>query len=519
MESTRGVLRFSNLRFRTRLALILFLTMATTSALLVITYVRVSERMRTYVNGVAEDLSVISQVAKVTDQIGPKMTEHQVLAMYTRVVEDNGLTRLPGSTISVVTPNGQIVGSTNRKFVGKKTKIRKHHIVAKPDLVKMFYNFKDVNADGGVQEDSYTVQFPLTKGDKVIGYLTFKGIGDNARALMRRNYVIASFWIFPSMLAGIFGAVYLAFRFTRPVDMLVEGAKQVAGGNLYVSLPVKEHDEIGRLEQTFNQMVERLRASRTLQERLSEAEKLSLVGRFAATAAHEIRNSLNFINLSIDQIRIKQAAQSSEREATSVSRAAVDIQRNLANVKDEISRLNRLVNDFLSIGRQTPPVLASCDLGQTLAAAVAIVEKQAHTQDVEIHLDVPESLPVIDADSAQLKTCFLNILTNAVQAMPRGGSILVSAQEIASDGILGKVRLSFSDTGPGIPAQDREKIFAPYFSTKTTGFGLGLAITRKIVEDHGGRIYVASRRAPGAEFVLEVPMSHAAVTPEAAVTA
>ena len=518
MEEKPGIWRFSNLRFRTRLALILFLTMATTSAILIVTYVRVSRRIRTYVNGVAEDLTVISQVAKVTDQIGPRMSEKQVLDMYTRVVEDNGLTRLPGSTISVVTPSGKIVGSTNRKQVGKKTKIRKRHIVAKPDLVKMFYNFKDVNADSGVQEDSYTVQFPLTKGDKVIGYLTFKGIGDDAKALLRRNYVMASFWIFPTMLAGIFGAVYLAFRFTRPVDMLVEGAKQVAQGNMYISLPVTEHDEIGRLEQTFNQMVERLRESRTLQERLSEAEKLSLVGRFAATAAHEIRNSLNFINLSIDQVRIKQASLA-DHEMNPASRAAGEIQRNLANVKDEISRLNRLVNDFLSIGRQTPPVLALCDLHQTLADAVAMVDKQAHTQEVEIHLDVPQDLPLIEADSGQLKTCFLNILTNSVQAMPRGGSIRVTTHETTENGGSGKVRLCFADTGPGIPAANREKIFAPYFSTKTTGFGLGLAITRKIVEDHRGRIYVAATHRPGAEFVIEIPMSHAPVEQREVVTA
>ncbi|HUY13567.1 MAG TPA: ATP-binding protein [Terriglobia bacterium] len=519
MEERPGIWRFSNLRFRTRLALILFLTMATTSAILIVTYVRVSRRMRTYVNGVAEDLTVISQVAKVTDKIAPQMTEKQVLDMYTRVVETNGLTRLPGSTISVVTPSGKIIGSTNRKQVGKKTKIRKRHIVAKPDLVKMFYNFKDVNTDSGVQEDSYTVQFPLTKGDKVIGYLTFKGIGDDAKTLLRRNYVIASFWIFPTMLAGIFGAVYLAFRFTRPVDMLVEGAKQVAQGNMYVSLPVTEHDEIGRLEQTFNQMVERLRESRTLQERLNEAEKLSLVGRFAATAAHEIRNSLNFINLSIDQVRIKQASLAAGREGTASSRTSGEIQRNLANVKDEISRLNRLVNDFLSIGRQTSPILAPCDLRQTLADAVAMVDKQAHTQEVEIELDVPEGLPVIDADSSQLKTCFLNILTNSVQAMPRGGSIRVSTHETLEKIGTGKIRMCFSDTGPGVPAENREKIFAPYFSTKTTGFGLGLAITRKIVEDHGGRIYVAATPGPGAEFVIEIPMSHAPVQSAEMVTA
>src|SRR5215469_4433462 len=171
------------------------------------------------------------------------------------------------------------------------------------------------------------------------------------------------------MLAGMVAALYLAFRFTKPINLLVEGAHQVAGGNLYVSLPVPDTDEMGRLAQTFNQMVERLRENRALQERLNEAEKSSLLGRFAATVAHEVRNSLNFINLSIDQIRAKY---SGEEERTSR-----ELQRNVAKIKDEISRMNALVNEFLTAGRQSPPTLASCDLRATLDEAIALVEKQA----------------------------------------------------------------------------------------------------------------------------------------------
>ena len=262
---------------------------------------------------------------------------------------------------------------------------------------------------------------------------------------------------------------------------------------------------MGRLARTFNEMVARLRESRQLQERLNEAEKLSLLGRFAGTVAHEVRNSLNFINLSIDQIRAKHLGVGAAR--------AREIERNLAAVKDEVSRLNHLVNDFLAAGRQSPPELAPCDVASVIDEAVAVVEKQAHTQDISITTEMPGDLPPLQADARQMKTCFLNILTNAVQAMPQGGRIHVSGGLLSANGNgdQGTLQLRFADTGPGIPPEDRERIFAPYFSTKATGFGLGLAITRKIVEDHRGRIFAAEASTQGTVMVVELPVKATAM--------
>ena len=178
----------------------------------------------------------------------------------------------------------------------------------------------------------------------MLGYVQIKGEMDAVVELLHKKYVDTLALILCTMLMGMFAVVYLAFRFTKPIDLLVVGAQQVAQGNLYVSLPEGGADEIGKLSGTFNQMVERLRQSRELQERLNEAEKLTLLGRFAAVVAHEVRNSLNFINLSIDQIRAK--------HTDGDVRARTELQRNLQNIKEEIGRLNHLVNDFLSVGRQ-----------------------------------------------------------------------------------------------------------------------------------------------------------------------
>jgi signal transduction histidine kinase len=491
-KSTRS---FPSLRFRTRLALVMFLTMACTSAILVVTYINQNRRLKAYVSAVTSDLLAISQLTH--QKIPPNADHNQALEAYKQALVDAGL-----SSVTVLSPTGEVKASSNPKQVGKIAKIKKPRTGTKQEPINISAQFKDIEVDTSTEQRTYSVEFPIVQGDKLIGYAQVRGVADEMVQLLRNNYLLRSLWILSALLAGMFAIVYLAFRFTKPIDLLVEGAHQVAGGNLYVSLPVSGSDEMGRLAETFNQMVERLRENKKLQERLNEAEKMSLLGRFAGTVAHEVRNSLNFMNLSIDQVRAKSAGGD--------ERAAHDIQRNLNNVKEEISRLNRLVNDFLTAGRQAPPELAPCDLRVTLEEAVGLVEKQAQVQSVRIDVQLPENLPPLQCDAEQMKTCFLNILTNAVQAMPKGGEVHVTATRPRNGGASG-LALRFTDTGPGIPAEDREKIFAPYFSTKTTGFGLGLAITRKIVEDHGGRIYVAQNGKPGTEMVVELPVPEPAV--------
>ncbi len=492
-----------NLRFRTRLALVMFLTMACTSAVLMMTYVGHNRQVKAYVAGQTSDLLQIIQLAQMRV---PKTTDRkQALELYLKALSDAGV-----SSINVASPTGEIVASTNPGQVGKKIHLKRRRVRVKEGPIQISAELHDVDVDPSIEQRPYLIEFPIVQGDKVLGYAQIRGELDAVGELLRHMYVVRLAWILVTMLAGISAAVYLAFRFTKPIDMLVDGSQQVAQGNLYVSLPAAGSDEMGRLAQTFNQMVERLRENRQLQERLNEAEKLSLLGRFAATVAHEVRNSLNFINLSIDQIRAK--------HSDGDERSARDLHRNLGNIKDEISRLNKLVNDFLAAGRQTPPNLGACNLKSAVNQAVALVEKQAHNQNIAITVDIPPDLPAFRLDASQMKTCFLNILTNAIQAMPRGGAIRVEGRQIGSQGSAGRFELRFSDTGPGIPPQEREKVFAPFYSTKATGFGLGLAITKKIMEDHGGRVFVTEAVPTGTVVVVGLPLPALSVSEPAAVT-
>jgi signal transduction histidine kinase len=488
---------FSKFRFQTRLALVMLLIMGLTSAFLTVTYVNNTNRIMAYLTATTSDLLAISQLAQ--KRIPPDATRDQAIEEYEKVLKDSGL------DATLISPTGQVLKSTNPTLVGKKYKRRRPPTPtpAKPEPIRFSAQLENIDAASSVSQDlaAYSVEFPIVQGDKVIGYaeVQVRGVGDQVNALLWQHYRDRLELILATMLMGIIAVVYLASRFTQPINALVDSAKQVAQGNLYTSLPAGGNDEMGRLAQTFNQMVERLRENHQLQDRLNEAEKLSLLGRFAATVAHEVRNSLNFINLSIDQIRAKYSGGN--------ERAASDFQRNLNNIKEEIARQNRLVNDFLAAGRQAPPALAPCDLRQTLDQAVALVEKQAHSQDISLAVEMPADLPMLQSDAGQLKTCFLNILTNAIQAMPTGGEIRVRATADFGHGNLDSLELRFADTGPGIPAENREKIFNQFFSTKPTGFGLGLAITKKIVEDHGGKIHAEESIPHGTVIVVELPLS------------
>ena len=478
----------------------MFLTMGCTSAILVWSYIQENNRIKAYVSSVTSDLLTISQVTQ--QQVPATGDQNQALEAYKKTLQDAGFT-----SVTVADPTGAVVASTDPVQFGKKIKIPKRRTAQKPTPITLSAEFKDVDVESNPEPRTYSVVFPIIRGDKVIGYLQARGLGDQVGQLVRAAYVARLRWIIATMLTTMLAVVYLAFRFTKPVDMLVEGAHQIARGNLYVSLPDTGTDEMGRLAQTFNEMVERLRENRELQARLNEAEKSSLLGRFAATVAHEVRNSLNFINLSIDQIRA--------RRAGAEERSARELERSLANIKEEVSRLNRLVNEFLTAGRQSPPKLAPCDLRDMILDAVTLVEKQAQSQDIEIVTDLAADLPKFEADAAQMKTCFSNILTNAVQAMPNGGQVRIGVHRVRNQGRPDSLKIRFADTGPGIPPEDRERVFAPYFSTKTTGFGLGLAITRKIVEDHGGRIYLGGGDMPGTEVVVELPLLRPVAVPAA----
>jgi signal transduction histidine kinase len=177
-------------------------------------------------------------------------------------------------------------------------------------------------------------------------------------------------------------------------------------------------------------------------------------------------------------------------------------------VKAEISRLNRLVVDFLSFGTPVRLDPRPCALGDVARDVAALVEHKARDQGIALTVDAPDGLPLVTADPELLKTCFLNLMINSVDAMPAGGRLAVAIRReaVPEDALV----LTVADTGQGMSAADVATAFEPYVSSKETGFGLGLALTRKIVGDHGGTVTLDSAQGVGTTATIRLPLARAA---------
>jgi signal transduction histidine kinase len=296
-----------------------------------------------------------------------------------------------------------------------------------------------------------------------------------------------------------------SWRFTRPIRELRDATVRVSSGDFDFKVPVRRRDEMGALAQTFNEMLAGLRTKSELEEKLQRTERSALVGRFASGVAHEVRNPLSFINLSIDFMRDKfsPTAEASRAEYTKLCES----------MKEEIARLNRMVSDFLSLGRPPRLKLRELDARSLAEDVVSLVRAQAEQQGVRLTVveaagnNSQEYNTHFQGDAEQLKTCFSNLAINAVQAMPEGGALTITLHPQKHN-----VRIEVLDTGHGIAPDALEHIFEPYFSTKDTGTGLGLALTKKLIEDHGGQIMVTSEVGVGTTFVATLPREPAVRT-------
>jgi signal transduction histidine kinase len=288
--------------------------------------------------------------------------------------------------------------------------------------------------------------------------------------------------------------VFLVWRFTRPIANLSNAARHVAEGDLSFRVPdAKRNDEMGKLTTQFNEMTAELEKARELESQLQQSEKSAVVGRLASAIAHEIRNPLNYINLSLDHLRSKFAPDDAEKRRT--------FEKLTAQLKTEVGRINRQISDFLSYSRPTNPNLQPLDVRNVIEDSLRIVEAQAEEQNIKISLVERENVPKISGDAEFLRSVFNNLFINAVQSMATTGGQL----NITISSAQNNVKIEVKDTGCGIDEEHLEKIFEPYFSTKETGTGLGLAIVKKIVEVHNGTIDVESNSSDGTKFTIELP--------------
>ena len=320
------------------------------------------------------------------------------------------------------------------------------------------------------------------KNQKVLGVLTLEVPYRRSAQSIRtfRNWLL---FLSAGLAVVLFVVVVLLLRrwVTRPVAALVAGTRTVAQGDLTHTIPAGEA-ELGELSRAFNQMQERLQTS---QQQLVVQEMLASMGKLAAGVAHEINNPLTGV-LSFAEDLYEEADEDDP------------LRGDYELILNETLRCREIVKNLLDFGRQKDGRQQTLSLVQILERPLRLVQKHPEFHDTQITMSVDESLPAVRGDPGKLQQVVLNLLLNASQAMPDGGRLTVSGHHDAKTGL---VCLEFTDTGAGIPPEDIERIFEAFYSTKVgTGSGIGLAVCRTIIEQHGGRLEVESELGKGTTF-------------------
>ncbi|HSK00455.1 MAG TPA: ATP-binding protein [Kofleriaceae bacterium] len=318
--------------------------------------------------------------------------------------------------------------------------------------------------------------------------------GDMANVLRTLTYLSAGLAIAALGVVVLIG-LFVARRTARDLDLLVEGSLAAARGDLDHRVPVRSKDEIGAVASAFNFMMEDLRTSK---ERLVIAERIAAWQEIARRLAHEIKNPLTPIQMAMDTLR-----KTWKKQHPSFGEILED---STATVLEEADRLKRIVTEFSDFARMPKPEFQRLDLNEVIRSSLTLYQGAA-----PIEVSLLDKLPQLDADKGQVSQVVLNLVENARDAIGQreGGKIAVStALGEAGD----RAVLVVEDNGPGVPPELKDKVFAPYFSTKLSkgGTGLGLAIVHRIVSDHGGRISVTDRPGGGARFTIELPLRNGA---------
>jgi nitrogen fixation/metabolism regulation signal transduction histidine kinase len=295
-----------------------------------------------------------------------------------------------------------------------------------------------------------------------------------------------------ALLAALVAAVAVSGHVARPVRELADGARQVASGDWDVSVGVAGADEIGDLARAFGVMTEELRTSR---ERLLQAERVAAWREMARRLAHELKNPLFPIQLSIETLRrtLEQATSPDPRDFQDLFMESSD------TILEELASLRKIIDEFSQFARMPQPEPRPTDLNAVAQRAVELYRPRA--EGVAFDVSLAPGLPLIPADADLLGRALGNLLSNALDAMPQGGTLSVRTAESP-----GAVTVEVEDTGPGLTEDQRTRLFTPYFTTKKDGTGLGLAIVQGIVSDHGGRVQVQSEAGSGTRFTLILPV-------------
>ena len=336
-----------------------------------------------------------------------------------------------------------------------------------------------------------------TKGD-TIGVLSV-GILENKFTDMRKRTVTMFLGItLIGMIVAFVVSSFLAKGVLQPIKDLVSASGRWAKGDLDYHVKITRKDEIAELQETFNLMASSLKErddklKEYTNQQIMKSERLATLGQLAAGVAHEINNPLGTISIYAQMI------------LDELGKDNDSCRESLKVVMKQTNRAGRIVKDLLEFARQSEPEMRILNINDILRKAIAITTHPAELQNIRLATNLAPELSDIEGDSDKLQQVFVNIIVNAIHAMPEGGELNFNTRD--TDDSKG-IEIEISDTGCGIPQEHLSKLFDPFFSTKSTGegTGLGLSVSLGIVQRHNGAIDVKSKVGEGSTFIIRFPI-------------
>jgi signal transduction histidine kinase len=374
--------------------------------------------------------------------------------------------------VSIIGKEQQVELSSNPNLIGSRLSVSKNEVLIQ----------EKIGGDDAAQSKKiYSAFVPIISRGALEGYIHISMYFQDLDKLSRKMLFERMAWTLPVIGIGLILCILIAQRYTRPIPALIEAIHSISLGRP-PRLPTDLNTDIKSLSDSLNSMHNMLAAQKKLEEKLKRSEHQAMLAQLASGIAHDLRNPLNFISLSIDHLNNIDAS---------------DVGKNIpagliTKMKAEIQRVNDMVVNFLDLGREITLNLVKLKADLPIEEVLALNHHLFLDHGIAIERAYCHPVPVAEMDIDKIKSCFQNLAVNAVDAMPDGGTLRIA---MTAEG--GSVHISFEDSGAGIDPKNLSKILEPYFTTKKKGVGLGLAITKRIVESHKGCISVTSTPGQG----------------------
>jgi signal transduction histidine kinase len=398
------------------------------------------------------------------------------LQNYVNSLHNNGL------EVSIASSKDLIINSSNPALIGEAINRGAVHVVAQQTAARGGDPLPVPAFTVGPAGEQTVYLIPVEVEDHLLGYVqVVADFADFARPLEEHRIHLLTVALAIFAIGLVFSYV-LADRYVEPIHAVAAAAQNIAARGLEPVPEAHRRDEIGLLTRSFNEMVDQLRRAREREAELNRLERFTALGQLAGALAHEIKNPLNFISLAIDQLRARYAPQLRNDQE--------NYRRQLGIMKDEIHRLSELIQSFLNYGRPIEVHPAPTDVRALVGNVLELSDSKLRSQSIQALEQGAEAPVILNVDAEKLHACFINVVANAIQAMPEGGQLGIAFKRESDNEVI-----TFSDTGAGIEPEVASHVFEPFFTTKRDGVGLGLFFSRAIVERHGGTIKIGPNPA------------------------